>query len=95
MPAAHRKGDNCTGHGCWPTRQNIEASEDVFVNDIGWHREDDKWDTHCCAIFCHDGVLEEGSSTVFVNGKGAARVDDPVDCGSKCLDGSEDVFAGG
>jgi uncharacterized Zn-binding protein involved in type VI secretion len=74
---------------------NDEASDDVFVNDIGWHREDDHWVNHCCAISCHDSYLLAGSSTVFVNDKQAARVNDPVACGSFCLDGSENVFAGG
>ena len=37
----------------------------------------------------------EGSSTVFVNGIPAARIGDPVACGSACARGSTDVFAGG
>jgi len=95
MPAAHRKGDYCTGHGCFPTRPNIEGSPDVFVNNIAWHRKNDAWLTHCCGPSCHSSVLASGSSTVFVNGKDAARIGDPVACSSRCLDGSPDTFAGG
>ncbi|MGL1931760.1 MAG: hypothetical protein OCC45_08355 [Desulfotalea sp.] len=46
MPAAHRKGDLGTGHGCWPPRPNAAGSGDVFVNGIGWHRVGDSWLPH-------------------------------------------------
>lgn len=95
MPAAHKLGQLCSGHGCYPTRPNIEASADVFVNGIGWHREDDAWMIHCCDISCHGSYLLSGSSSVFVNGKEAARIGDPVACGSVCIEGSPDTFAGG
>ena len=39
MPGVARKGDICTGHGCWPSRSSIEGSPDVFVNGIPWHRQ--------------------------------------------------------
>ena len=94
MPAAHRLGDFCTGHGCFPTRKNVQASDNVFVNDKGWHRRTDAWATHCCGPSCHSSVLEKGSSTVFVNDLDAARIGDKVACGSRCLTGSPDVFAG-
>lgn len=32
---------------------------------------------------------------MFVNGKQAGRIDDPIACGSTVLTGSVDVFAGG
>ena len=47
MPAVVRLGDICTGHGCWPPRQNIEASQNVFVNGRGVHRLGDAWAVHC------------------------------------------------
>jgi len=47
MPAVVRLGDICTGHGCWPPRQNIEASPNVFVNGRGVHRLGDAWAVHC------------------------------------------------
>ncbi len=93
MPAAHRHQDVCTGHGCYPSRPNIEASADVFVNGLGWHRVGDAWAAHCCGPPCHGGALAAGSPTVFVNGMPAGRIGDPVDCGSRCATGSPDVFA--
>lgn len=95
MPAVHRLADNCTGHGCFPTRKNVQASSNVFVNDIGVHRKDDAWATHCCGLSCHPSFLAAGSKTVFVNDLDCARIGDLVACGSRCLDGSPDVFAGG
>jgi uncharacterized Zn-binding protein involved in type VI secretion len=94
MPAAHRLGDTCTGHGCFPSRANVEASPDVFVNGRGWHLVGDAWATHCCGPVCHGGSLAAGSATVFVNGRAAGRIGDPVSCGSSAATGSADVFAG-
>lgn len=95
MPAAHRHRDVCTGHGCWGSRPNAEASADVFVNGLGWHRVGDGWESHCCGPACHGGSLAAGSPTVFVNGRAAGRIGDPVSCGSSCATGSPDVFADG
>lgn len=96
MPAAARLGDICTGHGCWPPRENDQASGDVFVNDRGWHRKGDSWKPHTCPPIpeTHASVLASGSGTVFVNGKEAGRVGDQVACGSLVASGSSDVFAG-
>lgn len=94
MPAAVRLGDECTGHGCFGPRVNDEASEDVFINGIGAHREGDHWTTHCCGPICHDGVADTGSTTVFINGKPAMRIGDAISCGSICAQGSPSVFIG-
>lgn len=91
--AAHLHTQKCTGHGCYPARPNVEASPDVFANNLGWHRLGDEWAIHCC-VDCHDGHLATSSNTVFANNKGVARIGDDVDCGSKCLEGSNNVFAG-
>lgn len=93
MSAVVRLGDLCTGHGCFPSRPNVAASGDVFVNGRGAHRVGDAWAAHCCGV-CHASVLAAGSGTVFVNGLALARIGDPVACGSACLTGSGDVFAG-
>lgn len=95
MPAVTRLGDNCTGHGCWPSRPSVSASPNVFVNGIPVHRQGDAWATHCCGPACHAGVLAAGSSTVYVNGKQCGRIGDPVNCGSNVAEGSPNVFAGG
>ena len=95
MPEAHRHRDICTGHGCYPPRSNVGKSDDVFVNGRGWHCQGHYWPSHCCGDPCHDGNLKRGSSTVYVNGKQAGRIGDPVNCGSAAATGSPNVFAGG
>ena len=90
---AHLKDMRCSGHGCFPPRPNIKASTNVLVNNIGWHRETDGWATHCCKS-CHASNLKSGSGTVFANGLGVARPGDPVACGSVCMGGSNNVYAG-
>ena len=100
MPAATRLGDICTGHACFPSRNSIAGSSNVFVNGIPWHRQNDGWSVHCCTHpdvphGCHDSVLASGSKTVYVNGKQAGRIGDPVACGSSVATGSKNVFAGG
>ena len=96
MPAVTRKGDSCTGHGCFPARPSTSGSPDVFVNGIAVHRQGDSWAAHGCPTCApHGGNLAAGSSTVFVNGKQIGRIGDPVDCGSSVAVGSGDVFAGG
>tara|TARA_Y100000590_G_scaffold92893_1_gene105130 strand:+ start:2053 stop:2337 length:285 start_codon:yes stop_codon:yes gene_type:complete len=94
MPAVTRLGDVCTGHGCFPSRPNVSASPNVFVNGIPVHRVGDSWDVHCCGV-CHSGVLASGSSTVFANVKQVGRIGDAVDCGSSVASGSGNVYAGG
>lgn len=47
MPGVARANDVCSGHGCYPSRANIEWSSDVFVNGRGVHREGDAWGSHC------------------------------------------------
>ena len=96
MPAVTRLGDIRTGHKCFPPRKNISASSNVIVNSRGWHRKTDKWATHCCGKPCHkNSKTAAGSSSVFVNSKPAARIGDPVACGSACGTGSGNVYCGG
>jgi uncharacterized Zn-binding protein involved in type VI secretion len=94
MPAAARLGDYCTGHGCYPPRTGVTASIDVFINGIEAHRLTDVWDIHCCLGDCHGGIVEEGSTTVFINGLAAARIGDSVACGSLIAMGSPTVNIG-
>jgi len=99
MPAVARKGDLCTGHGCFPPRKSIAGSGNVFVNGKPAHRKGDAWEPHTCTDpytphGAHAGLLAGGSDSVFVNGMPLGRVTDPVDCGSKVATGSGNVFAG-
>lgn len=91
---AVRLGDLCSGHGCWPARPNTAASQNVFVNGLGWHRLGDAWAEHCCYDDCHGGSAASGSQTVFVNGLPACRIGDAVSCGSTMVNGSINVFCG-
>ena len=95
MPAAIRQGDTCSGHECFPPRANTSWSADVYVNGLGWHREGDGWESHCCGDSCHAGTLSKGSGSVYVNGKAAGRLGDPISCGSAVTKGSGSVYAGG
>lgn len=96
MPPVSRLGDKCTGHAGWPARPNDTASPNVFANSIPVHRQGDHWIIHCDpSPSCHDSTLAAGSSTVFINNKQCSRIGDPVECGSKIAEGSNNVFAGG
>ncbi|WP_241086854.1 PAAR domain-containing protein [Candidatus Vondammii sp. HM_W22] len=96
MPAVTRLGDQCTGHGCFPSRESTQGSPDVFVNGIAAHRQGDTRSAHGCATCAPHGVaLAQGSTTVFVNGLPIGRIGDPVDCGSSVMKGSSNIFVGG
>lgn len=92
-----RLSDVCTGHGCWPSRSNVSASGNVFVNARGAHRQGDAWAAHTCPSIpnTHSSSLAGGSSTVFVNGRRLGRIADSVACGSSVATGSGNVLAGG
>jgi uncharacterized Zn-binding protein involved in type VI secretion len=97
MPQAHRLGDTCSGHGCFPPRPNTQGSKNVFVNDKAWHLQSQLWKIHCCGSdpeVCHSAKTSGGSETVFVNNIKVARFGDAVSCGSYCMTCSPDVFAG-
>lgn len=95
MAMAHRMGDICTGHSCFPPRPNIQGSPDVTTNDIPQHRLTDGWAIHACGTSFHGSSTASGSSTVTVNDLAAVRIGDSVACGSSTATGSSDVFIGG
>lgn len=94
MSNVARLSDICTGHFWHMSRSNISASENVFVNGLGAHRQSDGWAIHGF-LLPHASILASGSSTVFVNGLQLGRVGDPIVCGSIVATGSDNVFAGG
>lgn len=56
--------------------------------------------THVCSIVpppphLSSSPVTGGSKTVFIGGKAAARVGDPVGCGATILSGAFDVLIGG
>lgn len=96
MPSIVRLGDTCSGHGCFPPRNNDQGSPNVFINGIPAHRLGDHWTVHCClppGTPCHDSSMGAGSPNVFINGLPAARLGDAVACGSTAAGGSPNVFA--
>ena len=95
MPAVTRLGDNCTGHGCFPSRPSIEGSSTVKVDGKPVVCVDHAYDSHCCGIPCHGGRLSDGSPTVKIDGKKVGRIGDPIDCGSSVLEGSSTVYIDG
>lgn len=96
MPAATRKGDNCTGHDACPSVPLVEGSPDVFINGRSAGRLGDHYTSHGCVTHSgHQDVIAAGSSSVFINGRPAARVGDAVSIGGAVQDGSGDVFIGG
>ena len=96
MPAATRIGDADVTHCSTPHR--AEGSPDVFVNGIPWSRQGDNNDPHLlpgAPCPSHAAPIASGSSTVFVNGKGAGRIGDAISGCTSVAEGSPNVFAGG
>lgn len=96
MPAATRIGDADVPH-CSPMVR-AQGSPNVFVNAIPWSRQGDVNTVHllpgspCPA---HAAPITTGSSTVFVNGRGAGRIGDAITACTSVAAGSPNVFAGG
>ena len=98
-----------TGHKCDAVTTVLGGSPDVLiggVNGIGVLRVGDPLAAHTIEnpAFppipppCQDHpgqVVNTGSATVIVNGKGIARVGDLVDIGGSITAGIPNVFAGG
>lgn len=94
MPGAGLDTKLCSGHGGWPPRVNTSRSDDVFINGFKALRKDDTFALHCNGPSCHTGFVSVGSSSVFINGKAAARNGDAISCGSVVANGSTNVFFG-
>jgi|TARA_B110000881_G_C18535633_1_gene495627 uncharacterized Zn-binding protein involved in type VI secretion len=96
MPGSVRLTDICTGHGCYPSRDNAGASGNVLINSLGAHRVGDPWNEHGCPVCVdHGGAQASGSPNVFVNSLPLARIGDAIDCGSSNQTGSGDVITNG
>lgn len=99
MPSVARLGDKSSGHECCYTPTPlIQASSNVFVNEIGVARSGDKFAIHggCIDHQPDQDYVNSRNATVFVNGKAIARKGDSV--GPKVSDiaeGSPNVFSGG
>lgn len=95
MPAATRIGDADVPHCSGMVR--AVGSGDVFVNGIPWSRQGDVNTGHLlpgAPCPAHAAPIAVGSTTVFVNNKGAGRVGDAISGCTSVAAGSPDVFAG-
>lgn len=95
VPAATRVGDADVAHCSGMTR--AEGSPNVFVNDIAWSRQGDNNTAHLLPpVPCpsHSAPITTGSTSVFVNGKGAGRVGDSITGCTSVAAGSSNVFCG-
>tara|TARA_B100000287_G_C20391473_1_gene685845 strand:- start:198 stop:485 length:288 start_codon:yes stop_codon:yes gene_type:complete len=95
MPAVTRIGDADVGHCSGMTR--AQGSPNVFCNGIEVSRQGDNNTTHLLpAVPCipHSAPIAEGSTTVFINGKGCGRIGDSISGCTSVAEGSPNVFAG-
>jgi uncharacterized Zn-binding protein involved in type VI secretion len=96
MPQAHLQGMLNTGHVCFPPVPAVQGAGTVFVGGIPWVVEGSMYAPHTCGDPPgHVGALAKGSSTVFAEGKGVARLGDPVSCGANAMQVFPTVTAGG
>lgn len=97
MPAATRIGDRDVTHCSGMVR--AQGSPNVFVNNIPWSRQGDNNTVHLLpgSPSCppHAAPIAVGSTTVFVNNRGAGRIGDAISGCTAVAQGSPDVFAGG
>ena len=99
MPKASRKEDSLsTGHDCvGSTILDTPSQGTVYINNKLAARVTDKTIAHpIAAPTCanHIANVNVGSSTVWIVGKNAARVDDSTDAGVM-TSGSNNVYIGG
>jgi uncharacterized Zn-binding protein involved in type VI secretion len=95
MPQAVRIQDICTGHSCFAPRPVVQCSTNVFIEKRGAVNTTHMWMPHTCDGDTHPGFGAGGSSSVNINGSGAMRVGDSLDCGSCCMTGASTVQLGG
>ena len=97
--AATRIGDEDVIHCNTPKR--MEGAGTVFVNGKPWSLMSHKNDPHLKPnpnpppeCITHSKPIAKGSSTVFVEGKGAGRVTDKILECTAVAQGSPDTFCG-
>ena len=95
-----------TGHGCDTVTTVLGGSSDVLIGNIGVLTVGDPLAVHTInnpafppippPCIDHPGqIVNTGSATVIVNGKGIARVGDSVDIAGAITAGITNVVAGG
>ncbi len=96
--AVSRVGDTISVHECGVVPTAATGSADVLTNNIPTHRQGDSNTSHPSvpAPPCtpHVTTLTTGSTSVFVNSKGIARIGDNYGCSIVLTSGSQSVFSG-
>ncbi|MGA6106297.1 PAAR domain-containing protein [Pseudomonas solani] len=79
----------------------IRGSPNVFINIRAAMRAGDDASSSCSGLPCNHPIwpfevtIAEGSATVYINGKPAARITSKMVCGAHIKSGSENTFIGG
>lgn len=98
MPAASRLGDQSTGHDGFPPTACISSNTSkTFVNGIQVQALGSVYAAHTKGSTTHPiGIRDTtgGSSKVFIEGKPAIRIGDPIECGDSVGEGSSNTFFG-
>lgn len=99
MAAASRFGDTSAGHACFPpTSITGGCIGSVLINGLAAAVVGSIFAAHTCGTTTHAGgarAISSGSGSVFIGGKPAARIGDPIACGDVVGSGSGNVFTGG
>lgn len=97
MPPVSRVGDIALGHGSFPPTPATAGSGDVFAGGPPVHRKGDAILLHPSPSPSppHPRSASSGSTTVFTNSLGTARIGDSVDCGGMLVQGLATVIVGG
>lgn len=83
------------GHQAWPPTRVISSQSKVFVGGIAVVREDDMILEHTETkkpYETHGGKVISRTNKVFVQGKKAASIADPISCGDTIAQGSPKTF---
>jgi len=95
MPAAARLHDQASDHDGAPPTPCTAASPDVSIDGLPAVRKDDPFAPHARPDESdHTRSVAAGSRSVFINGKPAGRIGDPISCGGQITEGSGTVFIG-
>ena len=98
MPAAARKTDMSTGHGCFPpTQMVLTPVTKTYFNDLlaGVLDSQCQFETHSCGVVTHpqnERTVSSGAGKTYIEGKNAARIGDAISCGDAIAQGSANSF---
>lgn len=95
MPALSFNNCMTTGHQAWPPTEVLASQGKVFTGGIAVVIAGDKIVPHTeikKPYETHGGSVEPRTSKVFVTGKKAGAMADPISCGDTIAQGSPKVF---